>query len=335
VLSDLLQLESAKSMVDPFKSVDLAGFRAALLAWYKRNRRDLPWRRTRDPYAIWLSEIMLQQTRVAAVIVHYHRFLTRFPTVHKLAAARESSVLAKWSGLGYYRRARNLHAAAKAVVREHAGTFPRTSAGLQALPGIGRYTAAAIASIAFDEASAVVDGNVERVISRLSGTEVSRKRVWEVAAQLLAREHPGEFNQAMMELGATVCVPAKPDCLNCPVRNFCRAQGRLCTRIKTPRQVKREIAHALERDGNSVRLVQRSADEQLMPGMWELPQVALRASPKPLFYVQHSITVTDYTVRVLSCGGDPPGTWIKNSRLPKLPLTGLTKKILRRAGIIE
>jgi A/G-specific adenine glycosylase len=322
-------------MVDPFKSVDLDGFRSALLAWYQRNRRDLPWRRTQDPYAIWLSEIMLQQTRVAAVIAHYHRFLTRFPTVHKLAAARESSVLAKWSGLGYYRRARNLHAAAKAVVRVHGGAFPRTSAGLQALPGIGRYTAAAIASIAFHEASAVVDGNVERVISRLSGTAVSRKRIWEVAGQLLASEHPGDFNQAMMELGATVCVPAEPNCLNCPVRNFCRAQGRNCTRTKAPRQVKREIAHALERDGNSVRLVQRSANEQLMPGMWELPQVALRASHKPLFSVRHSITVTDYTVRVLSCGGDLPGTRIKNSRLPKLPLTGLTKKILRRAGIIE
>src|SRR5690242_14079006 len=160
---------------------DVTGMRRELLDWYNRNKRDLPWRRTQDPYAIWISEIMLQQTRVAAVIAHYTRFLKRFPNVHKLAAARESSVLGHWSGLGYYRRARNLHAAAKAVVRGHGGAFPRTSAGLQALPGIGRYTAAAIASIAFGEASAVVDGNVERVILRLSGKTIPGRRIWEAA----------------------------------------------------------------------------------------------------------------------------------------------------------
>jgi A/G-specific adenine glycosylase len=322
-------------MIDPFRSIHLDEFRAVLLDWYQRNRRDLPWRRTRDPYAIWLSEIMLQQTRVAAVLAHYKRFLKRFPTVHRLAAAREPSVLAQWSGLGYYRRARNLHAAARTVIREHGGAFPRTSAGWQALPGIGRYTAAAIASIAFDEASAVVDGNVERVISRLVKSTVSGKRIWEIAARLLARESPGEFNQAMMELGALVCLPAAPNCPECPVRSFCRTQGRHHARQKAPQQVKREIAYALERGRNSVRLVQRAENEPLMPGMWELPQVAVSRSRELLFSVRHSITVTDYTVRVLSSRGDLPGTWIKNSRLATLPLTGLTKKILRRAAIIQ
>jgi A/G-specific adenine glycosylase len=322
-------------MIDFLKSTDLNRFRDALLGWYRRNRRDLPWRRTLDPYAIWVSEIMLQQTRVAAVIAHYNRFLKRFPSVHRLAAARESSVLGHWSGLGYYRRARNLHAAAKAVVREHRGVFPRTSAGLQALPGIGRYTAAAIASIAFDEPSAVVDGNVERVISRLWGRTVSGNRLWEAAAEMLASEHPGEFNQAMMELGATVCAPAEPNCLACPVRSFCRTQGRHPARRKATRQVKREIAYALEQDGNSVRLVQRGASEPLMPGMWELPQVDVQTQHQLLFSLRHSITVTDYRVRVLSSAGDLAGTWIKNSRLPRIPLTGLTKKILRRAGVIE
>src|SRR5438552_2355221 len=171
----------ARSMVS-----DLGAFRAALLEWYRQNRRDLPWRRTRDPYRIWLSEIMLQQTRVAVVIERYEHFLKRFPSVRKLAGARETSVLAEWSGLGYYRRARNLHSAAREVVRGQAGKFPGSSAELEALPGIGRYTAAAIASIAFDEPVAVVDGNVERVISRLlGGAKASSKSMWDAAEQML------------------------------------------------------------------------------------------------------------------------------------------------------
>ncbi len=155
---------------------------------------------------------MLQQTRVAAVIEHYHEFLRRFPTVKKLAAAREASVLAVWSGLGYYRRARMLHAAAKVIVRQHGGNLPPTAAALRALPGIGRYTAAAIASIAFDEPVAVVDGNVERVLQRLSGKRLAREELWEAATQLLDVKRPGDFNQAMMELGAVMCTPRAPQC---------------------------------------------------------------------------------------------------------------------------
>ena len=200
-------------------------FRKLLLQWYDRHARDLPWRESRDPYRIWLSEIMLQQTRVAAVIAHYHEFLRRFPTVEKLAHAREASVLAAWSGLGYYRRARMLHAAAKAVARR--GTFPATAAELLDLPGVGRYTAAAIASIAFGEPVAVVDGNVERVLQRFSGRRLEGKEFWSAAEDLLDRERPGDFNQAMMELGATVCTPRAPGCLTCPVVEFCGTRGEM------------------------------------------------------------------------------------------------------------
>ena len=314
------------------RSVD--SLRAALLKWYRANRRDLPWRRTDDPYKIWLSEVMLQQTRVAAVIEHYERFLKRFPTVRKLAAAKQASVLAQWSGLGYYRRARNLHAAAKVVVKERGGEFPTTSAELRGLPGVGRYTAAAIASIAFGEMVAVVDGNVERVIARLTGQHTSGEQVWAIAGQMLSREHPGDFNQAMMELGATICVPGDPQCSDCPVCKYCRTRGRHASSSKAPRQNKREIMCALLRRDGSILLARRPEDEQLMPGMWELPQVAPQPSDIAIFTVRHSITVTDYKVQVVS-RDRAEGTWVRSERLQKLPLTGLTKKILRRAGIIE
>ena len=192
-------------------------FRERLLAWYDAHARDLPWRKDRDPYRVWVSEIMLQQTRVAAVIEHYHAFLKRFPTVQKLAAARQASILSVWSGLGYYRRARMLHAAAKVIVRERMGEFPRSADEWRSLPGVGRYTAAAIASIAFGDPTAVVDGNVERVLQRLMGRHLGGEEFWTSAEKLLDRNRPGDFNQAMMELGATVCTPRSPACLTCPV----------------------------------------------------------------------------------------------------------------------
>ena len=183
-------------------------FRKLLLEWYDAHARDLPWRETCDPYRVWVSEIMLQQTRVAAVIEHYHEFLRRFPTVKKLARAREASVLAAWSGLGYYRRARMLHAAAKVVARR--GSFHGRRRNCRELPGVGRYTAAAIASIAFGERVAVVDGNVERVLERALGRRMSGREVWLAAEELLDRDRPGDFNQAMIGgLGATVCTPRK------------------------------------------------------------------------------------------------------------------------------
>src|SRR6478672_11233610 len=248
-------------------------FRRLLLAWYDVHARDLPWREDRDPYRVWLSEIMLQQTRVAAVIEHYHEFLRRFPTVQKLAAAREASVLAAWSGLGYYRRARMLHAAAKLVARLREGRFPETCKEWHDLPGIGRYTAAAIASIAFGEAVAVVDGNVERVLQRVSGERLAGEQFWKAAEDLLDRARPGDFNQAMMELGATVCTPRGPGCLTCPVMPLCATRGELKTTDVASEQRKQELDLALDCRDGEVFLVQRPRDARLMAGMWELPQI--------------------------------------------------------------
>jgi A/G-specific adenine glycosylase len=331
-------------------------FRRRLLAWYDAHARDLPWRKSRDPYRVWVSEIMLQQTRVAAVIEHYHEFLSRFPTLEKLAGAREASVLAAWSGLGYYRRARMLHAAAKVVVRELDGKFPDTAEELRELPGIGRYTAAAIASIAFGEPVAVVDGNVERVLERLGGERLSQGATWQTAEELLDQKRPGDFNQAMMELGATVCTPRAPACLTCPVVEFCATRGEMPGAAKMARQKKREIHYALDFRKGAVLLVQRPRDASLMAGMWELPELAAsvvgtgeqqiprfarndntngRSHDKaktPLFTVRHSITVTDYTVRVWRASAPVRvrGEWVGVERLSKVALTGLTRKILRK-----
>ncbi len=311
-------------------------FRRRLLAWYDEHRRELPWRANRDPYRVWLSEIMLQQTRVAAVIEHYHEFLRRFPTVEKLAAAREASVLAAWSGLGYYRRARMLHAAAKMIVREHGGKFPATEEGLRRLPGIGRYTAAAIASIAFGEPVAVVDGNVERVLQRVSGRQLSGEELWEVANRLLDTKCPGDFNQAMMELGAVVCTPRAPGCLTCPVIELCATRGELATTAQLKRQKKREINYSMLVRDSEIFLVQRSRETSLMPGMWELPERAEKnGSASPAFTLRHSITVTDYTVGVWrDTSTRDGGKWIPISRLKHVALTGLARKILRNASIL-
>jgi A/G-specific adenine glycosylase len=280
---------------------------------------------------------MLQQTRVAVVVERYEPFLRRFPSVQALAAARESSVLAEWSGLGYYRRARNLHACAKVVARERAGDFPNTADGLQALPGIGKYTAAAIASIAFGEPVAVVDGNVERVLARLVGSATANGHSWKLAQEILDTSHPGDFNQAMMELGATVCLPQQPQCATCPLRRFCRTRGPGENSARKSRQFKRELTYGLGRRNDSVLLVQRPEDRSLMPGMWELPEIARPHVPgEPLFSLRHSITVSNFTVRVMALAPPTPrGTWVRHSRLSTIPLTGLAKKILRRAEIIK
>jgi len=317
--------------------LDAKRFRKRLLVWFDQHKRDLPWRRDRDPYRVWLSEIMMQQTRVAAVLEHYLRFLQRFPTIEKLAGARESSVLAAWSGLGYYRRARMLHAAARKVVREFAGVFPRNAAELRALPGIGRYTAAAIASIAFGKPFAVVDGNVERVLQRVSGEPIAGEVLWRRAQELVDQGRPGDFNQALMELGATLCLPRQPKCLLCPVSDLCATRGELPTAGKSTRQRKREIHYALDHRDDSVFLVQRPSTVTLMPGMWELPEIApTNGTTEAWLTLRHSITVTDYRVRV-TAGPVPKtadGRWIAKSRLTKLPLTGLTRKILRAAKVI-
>jgi A/G-specific adenine glycosylase len=322
---------------DTSELADARRFQRGLLEWFDRHKRDLPWRRDRDPYRVWLSEIMLQQTRVAAVTEHYERFLRRFPSIEKLASAREASVLAAWSGLGYYRRARMLHAAAKKVVKENGGKLPATAEDLRALPGIGRYTASAVASIAFDEPVAVVDGNVERVLQRVRGKNLAGEDLWRAAGDLLSQRRPGDFNQAMMELGATVCFPRQPQCLLCPVSDLCATRGELQRPGKGTRQTKREIHYALACRNGSIFLVQRPKTATLMPGMWELPEtVGANGTVATWLTLRHSITVTDYVVRVQrsSVPKGLEGRWVRKSRVAILPLTGLARKILRAAKII-
>lgn len=252
-----------------------------MLAWYDRAQRDLPWRHTSDPYAIWLSETMLQQTQVATVIPYYQRFLALFPTVAALAQASRQQVLTAWAGLGYYRRARHLHEAAQQMVERHNGQVPATLEALRALPGIGRYTAGAVASIAFGQRAPVLDGNVMRVLARLLVLRAdiakpqTQKYLWEVAERLVPVRRPGDFNQALMELGATICTPVAPKCNACPVRRLCRAaaagvQEELpVKRAKKPRPVVRRVAVVLTA-GSDVLLLQRPAGV-LWEHMWEFP----------------------------------------------------------------
>jgi A/G-specific adenine glycosylase len=277
---------------------------------------------------------MLQQTRVAAVLEHYARFLNRFPDIHALARARVSSVLACWSGLGYYRRARLMHAAARQIVRERDGIFPGSAVEWRALPGIGRYTAAAIASICFGERCAVVDGNVERVLTRLSGGEPAD--FWAAADHLLSPSRPGDFNQAMMELGALVCTPRSPACGACPLRRWCAAarDTKLPAARAAQSRSRQVLGCALVTRADRVLLVQRAAEQTVMPGLWELPSI--NPAPERADYtLRHSIMNTDFTVRVIRQQTVPPidkdttARWFTVSRARKLPLTGLTGKILK------
>jgi A/G-specific adenine glycosylase len=260
--------------------------RKALLAWYAASCRDLPWRNSRDPWAIWVSEVMLQQTRVETVTPYYVRFLDRFPTPRALSEAPESDVLAAWSGLGYYRRARMLHAGAKAVA---GGTMPSTREGLLALPGIGPYTAGAIASIAFEEPVGLVDGNVARVFARIFALEDDMKREGIKKAQALAstlvdRARPGDWNQALMELGATVCTPRSPACDRCPVASLCRAhaedRAHLLPIARPKAKPKPERITALVASRGALVLLARRRSEGLFGGLWEPPVAGGGAAAK-------------------------------------------------------
>jgi A/G-specific adenine glycosylase len=259
----------------------------ALLAWYDEERRDLPWRTRRgrrpDPYGVWLSEIMLQQTTVKAVIPYYLKFLARWPTIEALAAAELDDVLAAWAGLGYYSRARNLHKCAQAVARELGGVFPQSAAELQKLPGIGPYTAAAIAAIAFGELATPVDGNVERVVARLFAVRqalpAAKSELRRLAATLTPATRPGDFAQAMMDLGAAICTPRRPSCLVCPVQSDCAANARgLAASLplraeRAERPMRLGIAFLALREDGSV-LLRRRPDAGLLGGMLEVPSTA-------------------------------------------------------------
>ena len=317
--------------------------RRRLEAWYLRRGRDLPWRSTRDPYRIWVSEVMLQQTRAATVIPYYQKFLKRFPDVASLARAPEQALLKSWSGLGYYSRARNLQKAARRI--EDAGGFPDDHASIRRLPGVGDYTAAAIASIAFNLPHAVLDGNVFRVLSRLSnetgdiGSAITKKRLRELAEELLDRKQPGRFNQALMELGATVCLPREPRCLLCPISESCEArrqgtQNQLPVKLRrgTPVRVEK-ILLIIERQGKLL-LWQRGTGAG-MAGFWELPEADQlpQASRRELVgEFRHSIMNHRYFIKVApaSLARAPRGfRWIPKSRLNHIPLSTMATKALR------
>jgi A/G-specific adenine glycosylase len=265
-------------------ATEISRFRRRLLSWFAESKRDLPWRRTRDPYRIWLSEIMLQQTRVAAVVPYYRRFLETFPNMQSLARARTDRVLASWAGLGYYSRARNMQRAAKEMVLRHAGTFPHEYDSALALPGIGRYTAAAVLSIAYGAPHAVLDGNVARVLARMGALPgdlraPARWRKLEATAQnLLARSAPGDWNQAMMELGATVCTPKSPRCSECPAEKWCRAR-KLGIAEDLPHARKKRatvdvtLAAAVLLDplGRTLLVRQKDGNGALFSRMWQFP----------------------------------------------------------------
>jgi A/G-specific adenine glycosylase len=259
----------------------IASLRRALLAWFRRGHRDLPWRRTGDPYAIWISEIMLQQTRVETVRDYFQRWMTQLPTVRALAAAPLDQVLALWSGLGYYARARNLHGAAALICAEHGGELPRDPAALRALPGVGDYTAGAIASIAFGLPEPILDGNVARVLSRVflvEGTDgAARARLWELARALVPEDAASHFNQAMMELGALVCSPHDPACGTCPIARRCLAR-RAGRQLELPHRKPRRVVPTVERIALLLRrprraglLLGRRPPRGLWGGLWEPP----------------------------------------------------------------
>lgn len=341
-------------------AAEVLQFRRKLAHWYRVHARELPWRGVRDPYRTWVSEVMLQQTRVAAVMEHYERFLLEFPTVVALALAPEDAVLAAWSGLGYYRRARMLHRAAQFVTRELNAMIPATSVELRTLPGVGEYTCAAIASIAFGESIAVVDGNVERVLLRVTGrpeqvTAAGRNFVREQAAALVPHRRlagtanaAGDHNQAMMELGATICLPRAPLCLNCPVYELCRTRGEHRT-VPRGKQRSQRIAYLLatRRQGSATEalLERRDAAASLMPGMLELPMLPLDAvdAYEPMLRLRHSITNTNYYVEVFgdrALHRDVPAaeaalTWVATTQLRELPLTGLARKVLLRLDLLS
>ncbi len=360
---------SSAARVRPPKVAEL---RRSLARWFDRSQRTLPWRRTRDPYAIWISESMLQQTRVEAVLPHYRRFLERFPDLASLAAAHEDEVLAVWSGLGYYSRARALLQAARIVRDEHGGRFPRTRAEWLALPGVGPYTAGAMLSIAFGLPEPLVDGNVQRVFARLFaledpvGSAALRESCWELARALVpgaararasrgGASDPGQWNQALMELGARVCTSRAPRCEPCPVRGSCRAAltGRTAG-LPRARARQETLEVALEvfvvRRGARV-LVQRRPAGERMAGLWELPTREVAAdgeSPRlwprelglevrervELGRVRHTITRHRITARVLEgcCTRALPvhggRRWVETGELDGLGLTGLARKAL-------
>jgi len=337
--------------------------RTRLLGWYRRSKRRLPWRASSDPYRIWVSEVMLQQTTVKTVTPYYERFVERFPSLASLAAARDEDVLALWSGLGYYHRARNLVRGARVIAEKHAGVFPKTLEAALAVPGVGLYTASAILSIGYGEPLPVVDGNVRRVLARLFALRGAAYRkdgpFYNLAEGLLDREAPGDFNQALMELGATLCIPKAPLCPACPLRAGCRAreegsQESLPEKTASRAPVQVTVAAALIRERGRTLLVRRP-EGRLMGRLWELPQTSLESQGLPdlerelrerhgllvklgglVATGRHAITfrrirLEGYAATLKARPALDPDRlrFVSVAELPSLPMSSLTKKLLR------
>jgi A/G-specific adenine glycosylase len=313
-----------------------------LLQWYQQNKRDLPWRRDKDPYRIWISEVMLQQTTVAAVIPYYERFLKKFPTVKALAKAPESEVLEAWAGLGYYSRARNLHKAAKAIVEKG---FPKTAAELLELPGFGPYTSRAVASIAYGEKVGVLDGNVIRVLSRMYGKDLewwntkARDELQKLSDELALLGSPDEINQGLMELGATVCTPQKVSCLLCPWSSACVARQKNLVEtlpLKKPRKesevwIWRPQVHIRK---NQVALVQNTY-APFLKGQWIFPGEVLTSKKKPeKFDVKHFITHHDIYIQINKDSRAPKHSksvqWVELKNLKQVNPSSLLTKVLTK-----
>ena len=344
-----------------------------LLAWYDRSARRLPWRGHPDPYAVWVSEVMLQQTRVETVVPYFERWMGRFPTVAALAAASEQEVLAEWEGLGYYSRARNLHKAARVLTGELGGRLPSDTEALRRLPGIGRYTAGAIASMAFGRDVATLDGNIRRVLARLFDVDLpaqapaGERRLWSLAEQNLPPGRAGDYNQALMDLGATVCLPRNPTCLLCPLGELCLARAHGVQELRPVLKPRAEVPHltvtaaVLRRDGRL--LLARRPSEGLLGGLWEFPggkleagetlpeclereiyeELGVRIRVGEAFGVyRHAYTHFRITLHAFLCelvdGGEPRPLqaaaleWVRPEALGDYPMGKVDRQIARRLG---
>jgi A/G-specific adenine glycosylase len=335
-----------------------------LLQWFKKKGRDLPWRKTRDPYAIWVSEIMLQQTQVATVIPYYQNFLKSFPTVQHLAKADLSKVLKVWEGLGYYSRARNLHRASQMVLNHFHGSIPDTLKDLLSLPGIGRSTAGAILSFAFNKAAPILDGNVKRVLCRLlavsgnSGEGKTEQLLWEISESLIPKGRSNPFNQALMDLGSMLCTPKDPECLRCPLRQFCKGRASGDPERYPSKKLKRVIPHrnavsAVIKKNGKVFLSQRPPTG-LLGGLWEFPNWKVGAKERLGLrlrnYIKQEIGMNiefeeiigvfrqtyshfKLTLHVFSCqhlNGKGKGKWVPIKKLPAFPISRIHRKIVEK-----
>ena len=330
-----------------------------LLQWFKKNGRDLPWRKTRDPYATWVSEIMLQQTQVATVIPYYQKFLKSFPTIHHLAKSDLSKVLKVWEGLGYYSRARNLHQASKIIANHSNGKIPDKLKDLLNLPGIGRYTAGAILSIAYNKKAPILDGNVKRVLSRLFVVSGNPKKteefLWPLSESLIPKGSPGAFNQALMDLGSMTCTPKNPNCLSCPLKNLC--QGYLSGKPESYplRSVKKKVPHieaiaaVIQKHGKV--LLRQRPPKGLLGGLWEFPNWPIDGKKDLKEYLRLKVksdfglkvkckenlgpfkqTYSHFklTLHVFKCDaleGRGKGKWVSIKKLDRLPMSRIHRRI--------